>query len=633
MYELVFLSGARAGAVIPVAGTALAGRDSTCAVEVPDPRVSRMHARFEWDGVALELIDANSSNGTFVNEQPVSEAKLGEGDVVRLGATRLRVRLRGGRRRDLAERTAVFGFRDAAEPMTSHAVSMTALAEQARRPETSVLQHRLSSLMHVAEILAKVRVLPELYEPVLDVIFDLFPQTDRSFLMLGDTVERLEPCAVRERGRRGTGDPKVSRSICRAALQKRAAFIYREGGDERIQPGHSVVDLHIRSAIAVPLLVGDDVLGMVVLDTRDATRAYTPDDLELAAAIGQQVAIAVRNAQLLSEVEAQTAMRNNLMRFLPEAMANLVLEGKIDAGLGGVRYRGTILFSDVIGFTGRAEQLGPEELVDVMNRYFNRLVPCIEHEGGSIDKFMGDAIMAVWGIPIDDGDSAVRAVAAALAMQVRLAAFNTQLTEPLPMGIGIGTGEVVAGNIGAENRREYTVLGDTVNTAQRIGGKACREQVLVSENTWSDLSGRAFGVRMPPLRVKNKSEPVQTLSIRGLAATGDGGGDEEIQLYVPVDTPSGPGVLARRLPDSSFLLMHTGDVPNSVTIRAIELPPTEIGGVKRVANLPAELEDGKLCRSVVRLGDPTLGGLLDPTPKPCAQTWETMSRGDTALQG
>ena len=108
----------------------------------------------------------------------------------------------------------------------------------------------------------------------------------------------------------------------------------------------------------------------------------------------------------------------------------------------------------------------------MMNRYFNRMVPCIQLQSGSVDKFMGDAIMAVWGVPIDKGDSAANAVHAALAMQNALVGFNSVQAKEngpqLAMGIGVNTGAVVAGNIGTEERKEYTVLGDTVNTAQRL---------------------------------------------------------------------------------------------------------------------------------------------------------------------
>jgi adenylate cyclase len=625
MYDLLFLSGARAGVTVPVGGQLLVGRDASCSLEVPDPRVSRSHARIDWDGVHIQVTDTGSSNGTYVNEQPVMSTRLQHGDVVRFGTTRLAVRRRG-QVGDGAHRGSVFGFRDSTPTQASHTVSVTRFEEPAAARDVAVLQRRLRSLMAVAEMLAKQRSLDELYGPVLDVLFDQLPQTDRGFLMLGDRTSTLVPVAMRQRGSRTQAQLVVSRSICRAALEKKAAFLYREGGDEPIDAGHSVADLHIRSAVAVPLVVADDVVGVVVLDSRDARRAFTDEDLELAAAIGQQVAIAIRHAQLLRRVEQQTVLRNNLMRFLPEAMANQVLNDQLDAGLGGRRYRGTVLFSDLIGFTARAEAMGPEELVAFMNRYFNRLVPCVEHESGSVDKFMGDAIMAVWGIPTGTDRAAPRAAAAALAMQTQLAAFHSELAQPLHMGVGICTGDVVAGNIGAVSRREYTVLGDPVNTAQRIGAAACLEQVLVADTTWAELSGRGFGVRMPPLQVKNKSKVVQTYSLRGLAVE-----DGEVALFLPVQTGAGKGYLVRRLVDGSFLLLHQGPPLEQLAVQTVELEGLDLGRPKSCTPLAQEATDGALRRAVVQLADPTLGGLLSPTPPRCERSWTEMSRTATAV--
>ena len=240
----------------------------------------------------------------------------------------------------------------------------------ADRENAAVLSQRLTEILRVSEALASVSTLSELCGPVLDTLFKLLPQTHRAFLMLGDSVETLAPYAMRRRSGGPTTGLKVSRSICKAALEKRAALVYREGGDEPIEPGRSVIDLRIHSAIALPLMVGEEIIGMVVIDTRDASRDYDQNDMKLAAAVCHQVAIAIKNAQLISEVEDQTAMRNNLMRFLPEAMANQVLAGHLDGGLGGRNHRATLLFSDLIGFTARAEGMRPEELVGFMNRYF-----------------------------------------------------------------------------------------------------------------------------------------------------------------------------------------------------------------------------------------------------------------------
>ena len=625
MLELVFLSGARAGVVVPVSTELVAGRDSECNLELPDPRVSRLHARFVWDGTTCQVVDANSSNGTFVNEKQVKQADLKVGDVVRLGGTRLRLRAPSRTKGASRPRTSVFGIRETAIPEMAHSVSLSEV-DQASTGDPSSLQHRLAKVIHVSELLATARNLDDLYEPVLDSLFGLFPQTDRAFLMLGDRVENLDPRAMRQSQPSAPGQLVVSSTICRHALEKGEAIVYREGESAPIDPSMSMIDLSIRSAIAVPLMIREEVLGMVVLDSRDTRRTYTQADLELAASVCHQVAVAIKNAKLRDEVEHQTAERNNLMRFLPQAMAEQVMAGEIDAGLGGRRYGGTVLFSDLVGFTRRAEFMKPDSLITLLNGFFNAVVPCIEAEDGSVDKFMGDAIMAVWGIPIETGDSDARAVAASLAMQTNLTAFNSMRQPPLHMGIGINSGEVLAGNIGIETRREYTVLGDAVNTAQRIGAAACLEQSLIGETGWERLVDQAFAVRMPTLLAKNKTDPVQCYSVRGLRQ------GQEIQLFLPIRVGEGHGWLIRRLEDQSFILLHEPGELTALRTCAVELPGLDLGVPIEHAQLPSEAGDGMLRRLRIELPDPLLGGLLSDTTLDCALAWEEMDRTKTSLE-
>lgn len=621
MLELVFLSGVRAGVVVPVAGALVAGRDAECTLEIPDPRVSRVHARFDWDGVRCELIDTDSSNGTFVNEKAVKRVQLAHGDVVRMGSTRLRVRDRRSQRDTSAH--SAFGFADSQVAEMSHALPMQRLDEKATHTDANAVATQLACMIRVSELLANARSLDDLTEPVLDIMFTLLPQTDRAFFMVGDRYDALEARAMRQRGT-GKRPSVVSRSICRAAVERKTAIVYREGGDGVIDPSLSMIDLDIRSAIAVPLMIRDEILGLVVLDTRDSSHAYGQRDLELAVAACHQISVAVKNAQLLRQVQEQTMTRNNLMRFLPQAMADQVLAGKLDAGLGGRKHRGAMLFSDIVGFTQRAEHTAPEQLVALLNRFFNAMVPCIEVDGGSVDKFMGDAILAVWGIPVANADSAQHAASAALSMQISLAGLNSEQEQPLRMGIGVSCGEVVAGNIGTDHRLEYTVLGDAVNTTQRIGAAACLEQVLVSEALWESLGGRAFGVRLPPLVAKNKTAPVPAYSLRGLLL------GEEMQTFVPVRCGPHRGWLIRRLGDGALILLHEPMRVAALELATVELPDLALGTPTEVQELPPERGDGRLRRSLLRLPDPQLGGLLARPPTMSPRTWAEMDRAETA---
>lgn len=628
MFELVFLTGARAGQVVPVTKTLLAGRSPECSLEVPDPNTSRQHSRFVYDGTSVTIVDNGSSNGTFLNDVRLTgPVKLKQDDVVRLGETRIRFQHGNGSQNSPS---SIFGFKEADEDLSqSIMLSVADLGKKGQNAE--VLAARLNAIIEVSKSLVNVDR-TDLFDRILESLFKVFPQADRGFLMIGKDVDRLEPRAVRQRGKGVTEALNVSTSICRQALEKKGAILFDDSKSSDFDQGMSIVSLKIRSAMTVPLMVNEEILGLLQIDTPDRTRAFTKDDLELALAVTHQASIALSYSFEVKKNEEQATIRSNLMRFLPGPVVQQVLDGQLDLDLGGRTCHGTILFSDIIGFTRLSETMDPEAVIKMMNAYFSRMVPCIQGNAGSVDKFMGDAIMAVWGVPIDKGDSALNGATAALSMQNALIGFNSLQAEEggpkVEMGIGLNSGTVTAGNIGFDQRIEYTVLGDTVNTAQRLEAGAGRSQILVTANTWGELKGTAFGIAMPPLRVKNKIEPVPTYSVRGLRL--DNG---EIVIHLPIRCGRVPAWIVRRLSDGTFLVLHPADLdicaePLSTAI--CEWPDVELGLATMEAVLPGQLSDGRYLRSQIRLGDGDLRGLLGPTPVRCELGWDAMVRSADA---
>jgi adenylate cyclase len=204
----------------------------------------------------------------------------------------------------------------------------------------------------------------------------------------------------------------------------------------------------------------------------------------------------------------------------PEVAAQLLRDG---ATLGGQEREVTILFADLRGFTTLSEQLTPRDLLTLLNRYLDRMSTAIEAQGGVIDKFIGDAIMALFGAPVDQNNAADRALAAARAMEAELAAFNTELAKegrpPFGLGIGINTARVVAGNIGSHRRLNYSVIGDGVNVAARL------ESLTRTPEYRTNIITSAATVRAaqtsPPVRllgsvkVKGRAELVEIFAVGG----------------------------------------------------------------------------------------------------------------------
>jgi adenylate cyclase len=628
MYDLVFLSGPKAGEMVPVKQNLIAGRSPDCSLEVPDPNTSRQHARILWDGTTLQVADNGSSNGTFLNDQRITQIVAHHGDVIRLGETRIRIQ-RHAVDGEEVNSSSIFSFKDVEADLSQSVIMPVAQVSKPQVASQEVLTQRLNAIMKISKALVNISHVDEVLGGILDTLFEVFPQADRGFLMLGKTAGKLVPKAVRQRNQgNGTENLVVSNSICKKALESRSAFLFNPQNNDDFDQGMSIVSLKIRSAMTIPMMVLEETLGLLQIDTGDSTRAFTTADLELAVAVSQQAAIALHNALLLSKVQDETTVKNNLLRFLPLPVAQQVLAGNLDIAPGGKTYRGTILFSDILGFTSLSESRQPEDVVRLMNSYFDRMVPCIVNENGAIDKFIGDAIMAFWGIPFDKGDSAAHGCHAGLSMQNALVGFNSLQERDgflqFAHGIGLNSGTVVAGNIGGANQVGYTLLGDAVNTAARIERNACRNQVLISETTWNEIKGRGYGVRMPPLKVRNKSEPVSVISLRGLNLV-----PQELTLHVPCMSGKSPVFLIRRLADRSFIALHpsTCDITAATLVtEAVELPGLDLGTPTLIQVLQSQQADGVLMRTQITLADPTLKGLLGLEAVPCPLGWDQMVR-------
>ncbi|MBI4622106.1 MAG: adenylate/guanylate cyclase domain-containing protein [Verrucomicrobia bacterium] len=206
----------------------------------------------------------------------------------------------------------------------------------------------------------------------------------------------------------------------------------------------------------------------------------------------------------------------------PEVAAQLMRDG--GAALGGEEREVTILFADLRGFTTLSEKLGPRDLLTLLNRYLDRMSTEIERQGGVIDKFIGDAIMALFGAPVAQGDAAARALAAALAMERALASLNAELAAegrpPLALGVGVNTAGVIAGNIGSHRRLNYSVIGDGVNIASRLQSLTrtpeYRTSIITSAATLAAVRGRNFATRaLGTVPVKGRAEPVEIFAVDG----------------------------------------------------------------------------------------------------------------------
>jgi adenylate cyclase len=267
------------------------------------------------------------------------------------------------------------------------------------------------------------------------------------------------------------------------------------------------------------LKVEDKVLGLIYVDTPVKVKAYEDFDLDLLSALSGYAALGIQQAQLRAVIEEERQAKARLERYHSPSVVSRIL----DAGAVGeamtlqVReVTGSILFSDLVGFTTLTEDMPPSEVARMLNTYFTRMTDVIFAHEGTLDKFMGDAIMAIFGAPILSEDHARRAVLCALEMRHALKELNEENADspPLRFRIGINTGPVVAGDIGSPRRMEYTVLGTTVNVASRLESEVAEPgQIIVGEETYQAIRDSFECEKVGKVKVKGLTQPLTVYSV------------------------------------------------------------------------------------------------------------------------
>jgi adenylate cyclase len=357
----------------------------------------------------------------------------------------------------------------------------------------------------------------KLLEKILQALFR-FVKADRGVILLKDAEGQLQPRAARRRD--GTDAPiQVSSTILNHIIKEKAAVLTHDASmDFAASKGKSMILNRISSAIVVPLLHEGDVLGALWLDSESLAQ-FQQKDLEMITAVGNQAAMFIENNFLQRKVEQEIVTRERFSRLLSPNVAEQVISGKLEVKLGGALVNDCTVFnSDIRGFTRMSEGATPETMIDMLNEYFEMMVETIFKYEGTLDKFMGDGIMALWGAPAHNPDDAIRCVQSSLEQMERLGQFNRLRVErnqmPLAIGIGIHTGPLVAGYVGSSKALSYTVIGDTANTSARLCGIALAGQIIVSEGTLAKLGNRFEVEELPAANLKGKEKPLRIYNVK-----------------------------------------------------------------------------------------------------------------------
>jgi len=496
-------------------------------IVLKDEKISRRHALLKRtdSGDGHQIVDLGSINGTYVNEAQVSERLLQDRDVVSIGAYNLIYSC-------LATAPIQYDNRQLGKTVllrSAEAVSAlpqidTDLVSSLSAPKDLVndleaLYKKAQTLSHIYElnrVLSSVFSLEEIFDNVKDMIFRL-TAADRFFVLLKSAGSE-EPGVFMARFRNQDLGGAISRTVMNRVLSERVALLSTDAkADERLAKAESLIVQNVHAVMCAPLMSASNIIGVIYVDCENPFKTFSPDDLDLLNAVASSTSMAVVNANTHDQLVREALARAAYGRFMPKHIVDEILANPDAVSLGGVNRVVTILFCDIRGFTPLAEGLSPEKVVQILNEYFSALTPIVFENRGLLDKYIGDGLMALFGVPIDEGDSAANAVHAAQAMQKRVVELNSTFRErgipEIHIGIGINTGNVTVGYIGSEQRTDYTAVGDAVNIAARLEHEARPDQIIASESAIEAIRDGITTRSCCELKVKGKKEPIRVYEI------------------------------------------------------------------------------------------------------------------------
>jgi adenylate cyclase len=447
------------------------GRQTNNHITILDPGISLVHCLITFEFKRGFVIrDLGSLNGTFVNNKKIDgKLSLNDGDEITLGNTR-----------------SIFSSKTPAHE----------------------LQRGINFDMSIDNIL----------DHVLNCAFELLP-CDRGIILMSNINGVLKPHAYKTTSQENRF--VISKTLVRYLQKNKKGIVSTDAmADDRFNGAESIRIKGTRSTIAVPILDQAHMIGIIILESSTTVSAYNAKDLFLLTNIANQTSRFIKTSEMAKKIKEDAITRKRFQRLLSPNLAEMVVSGQLKVEKGGESRVATVLFADIRDFTLLSENTNATEVLKMLNDYFEIIVDIIFHHEGTVDKFIGDAMMAIWGAPVAHDDDPIRAVKAAIDIQHLLVEFNkTRAAEgqfQVQTGIGINTGNLVAGYIGSSRTMSYSVIGKTVNTAYRLCSAAKPGQIVISGQTLDHLQDTFDIEELEPVPAWGKYKPVRTFNVLNL---------------------------------------------------------------------------------------------------------------------
>lgn len=444
-----------------------------------DKTISRRHCRFERTRTGYRLVDLDSTNGSYVNGQRINEKELQEGDNIALGRTILK----------FLSVSPKENFFDVDDQKISVVIPLSEGIKVKTKPDLEREElNFLTALTELGKTLIASSSLEHSFEKIGALIFK-YINLKRLFIFSYD--EKQEDLhLIHSQTQKGKRVEKVniSKTIAMKSIREKVAILSSNTRDDaRFDGSESIILYGITSAMSIPIWTKNSIYGLIYADTTHFEEMFAERDLEIMSIIANFTGLSIEGMNSLNKLNREKKIRARLERYLSPSIVSKIMESQDDISNEFLDYKesdASVMFLDIVGFTPKAENMKPVETGIFLNNFFTEMTEIIFKYRGTLDKYLGDGIMAVFGVPFPIENHSELSILTALDMQKKLKEINESSKDhqKISVRIGINSGKLIAGDFGSPKRFDYTVLGNTVNIASRLESSvAGPDEIVVTE--------------------------------------------------------------------------------------------------------------------------------------------------------
>lgn len=462
-----------------------------------------LHARIERNDLGIILSDLGSPEGTFLNGKRIVRARLQPGDHIQLQTS---------------------PERKSSQSPTSQTVLGTKTFSVKPLPDyKSAQQENLvgaQGLLHLSAALARPGALEDKLDEILDFSLRL-GSFDRASIWVVDPEQPGVFLHHRRRQAKGQAPAEVSQTVLQQVMRGEALVIQDAQLDQRVEHAQSIKIQNIRTCVGLPLATSNRTWGVLYLDSLQPKSLANSTEQEFLGGFAALAAVAIENGWLGAKAQKEALFKDRLARFFPPSTIDSILAKSDTSYVHGAEMNVTILFCDIRNYTGISFEQPPAKVAAWINDYFSRIVPIVFRHEGTLEKYIGDAMLAIWGAPLamSAAEQALHSCRAAQEIHQAVAEFAKLWPDlPCQVGIGIHHGPAYVGTIGHESYLQYAALGSTTNLAARLCSAAGPGETILSKYLADLLPSSEFrGVERPPVQAKGFPETVQVRLLQGVS--------------------------------------------------------------------------------------------------------------------